>query len=268
MLRRNLRSGLWGVLSVCLTFCSARGDAVTINAVQDTYISSASPTQSFAGSQNLSVGPQTMSLLSFLLTSLPPDTTDTQIVKATLWLWVSQTTPNPFGSIAVYRVNSPWNGTGVTYSTRPSYTTSGGMTGSFGGLGYYIEVDLTKHVKTWVSTPSSNYGIVILPNDPSTNVLFDSKENAGTSHQPILDITWAPKPSTSNSAPYGVCVGGSGNPVGCSCSHVLSENRISGTIYAGARCSVSGVSSPCTASALPSIAYSGIAYYGVCCVCD
>jgi hypothetical protein len=205
-----------------------------------------------------------MSFLKFLLTSLPADTTDIQIVKATLWLWVSQTAPNYAGSVAVYRVNSDWNGTGVTYATRPSYTTDGGTLGSFLGLGYYIEVDVTKHVKTWVSSPSSNYGLVILPNGAATNVLFDSKENTGTSHQPILDITWTPKPTTTNVTPYGVCVGGSSTPVGCSCTHVLSQNSIRGE----GRCSVSGVSSPCTAQARPPISNSNNLYYGVCCVCN
>lgn len=243
-------------------------NATTINAVHDTYINAEKPDQPFAGAQNLSVGPDTMSLVHFLLTSLPAGTTEDQIAKATLWLFVSQRVPNQFGSVVAYRVTSFWNGTDVTYNTRPSYTTSGGTAVIFGGVGYYIEVDVTAHVKAWVSAPSSNYGLVILPGDSSTNVFFDSKENTSTSHQAILDIDWAPKQSAApgpTTAPYGVCVGGSSYPVGCSCTHVLSQNRISGR----ARCSVSGVSNPCSASALPPISTStDPTYYGVCCVCN
>jgi hypothetical protein len=258
---------------IAIVLSASRVHAVTINAVHDTYISSASPTQSFAGALNLSVGPQTMGLVRFLLTSLPAGTTEDQIAKATLWLFVSQRVPNQFGSIVVYRVTSFWNGTGVTYSTRPSYSTSSSATAIFGGVGYYIEVDITSYVKTWVSSSSSNYGLVILPGDSSTNVLFDSKENTGTSHQPILDIVWAPKPAsnptpTPTTTPYGVCVSGSSHPVGCSCTHILSQNPISGSVSANSTCSVSGVSSPCSASALPPIASGSGTYYGVCCVCN
>jgi hypothetical protein len=261
---RPLRTqGLQVFVLVFLSLWSASLEAVTINAVHDTYISSANPSQSFAGAQNLGVSSKATTLLLFSLTSLPSGTIDSQIAKATLQLWVSQTTPNPFGSVAVYRATSPWHGTGVTYNTRPSFG-GPGMVGSFGGLGYYIEVDVTDHVKAWIRSPSENYGVAIAPYGPGTDVLFDSKENSGTSHQPILDVTWAPKPSTTNRVPYGVCVGGSRTPVDCSCTHVLSRNTISGE----GRCSVSGVSNPCSAQARPPISNSNDFYYGVCCVCD
>lgn len=252
------------LLLAAFLLASPRLGAVTINAVQDTYISSASPTQSFAGDQYLSVGPQTMSFVKFLLTSLPPDTTDTQIVKATLWLWVSQATPNPFGSVAVYRVNSDWNGTGVTYATRPSYTTSGGTLGSFGGLGYYIEVDVTKQVKVWVGSPSSNYGLVILPNGSATNVLFDSKENSGTSHQPILDITWVPKPSTPTSGQtFGVCTSFSRDGSSCGCTTLLSRT----VVCNGASCVASAATNGCSGSSNAAGNFGPPASCGSCCVC-
>jgi hypothetical protein len=68
---------------------------------------------------------------------------------------------------------------------------------------------------------------------------------------------------------YSVCVSGSSSPVGCSCTHVVSQTQISGVGCAGGgHCSANVPNNPCSANAFPSTQHCGTTYYGVCCVCN
>lgn len=69
---------------------------------------------------------------------------------------------------------------------------------------------------------------------------------------------------------FSVCVGGSLVPVGCSCTHVLSQTQISAAgCGSGSFCTASVPTNPCSTGSFPAgNVRCNTTYYGVCCVCN
>jgi hypothetical protein len=225
-----------GIFLLTLAAVSGSAEAVVTTALGDTYVSSATPTQNFGPAQTVNVSSQSIGLLRFDLSSLPAGSNANQIAKATLQLWVNLASPNATGSIDVYQVSKNWDGGTVTYNNRPTYLTSSKSSKPLiaGGSNYALEVDVTAQVKSWVTIPASNFGLAVVATG-ATNLFFDSKENMGTSHLPVLDITLG------GGKTFAVCLNGSvTNQCNCGSKPLLS--RVS-----GGNCQVSSDSGPCGA---------------------
>jgi len=124
-------------------------------------------------------------LLKFDLSTLPTGTASTNILKATLVLYVNTLTRS--GTFDVASVGGMWNERTVTWATAPALIqieSAGVVTVP----DQFVTVDLTELVRNWVDGTITNNGIAIIPNASTIDVLFDSKENTGTSHQPQLFI--------------------------------------------------------------------------------
>jgi hypothetical protein len=169
---------VWIVLATCAAYAT---DATVAG---DAYVNSASPATNYGGLSNLYVGNGGTALIQFNLSSLPSGTTASQIGKATLKIYVNRI--NTSGAVSVQPVTSAWSESSVTFNTIP---TLGSAIATFTPTAsqQFVVIDVTSLVQSWVTTPSSNYGIAL--STSTANIVLDSKENDETSHVAHLDIT-------------------------------------------------------------------------------
>ncbi|HSS78283.1 MAG TPA: DNRLRE domain-containing protein [Thermoanaerobaculia bacterium] len=227
-------------LSLALFPSLNAAQAVVTTTIVDTYVAATTPTQNFGSAETLNVNSQSIALIKFDLSSLPGGTTANSISKATLHLWVNTASPNPAGDVNVFPIAADWNGTTVNWTTKPANlgTPKATKTLKAGGSNYYLEVDVTDHVKLWLTTPAKNFGIAVVAATPSLSVVFDSKENTTTSHPAILDTTLF------SGKTFAVCLNGTQSNT-CTCPgkqlnkvtggscQVTSETGTCGAIQAG-----------------------------------
>lgn len=127
-------------------------------------------------------------------------------------------------------------------------------------VGYYLAVDVTDTVKSWVATPATNFGLAIEADAaaPSTSVLLDSKENGSISHPAFIDISLTgagaegPTGATGATGPVGAT--GPTGPAGTSGTSVFSAN---GTALSGAKI-VTGTTSTIATSSTVTVTFSSL----------
>ncbi|MGA2001521.1 MAG: DNRLRE domain-containing protein, partial [Terriglobales bacterium] len=226
---------LLGVLAFSATVAMAQAPVT-----DDAFVTQTSADNNF-GNQNslaLQAGAQpTYSYMKFNLSQVPASST---VTKATLRLFVTAaTTP---GAFDIRLANGLWSESVLTWNNQPgsgpgSLVVGGSCTSPIpatadpthpqcitaGQVNGYVIIDITSQVQAWITTPASNYGIVLVPTSGySTSVAFDSKESAATSHDPTLDIILAgaqgPAGSTGPQGPQGlqgpIGVTGASGPAG------------------------------------------------------
>lgn len=173
-------------LGVCVLVSSvvAQAHATQVALLSDAHVNATRTGANYGSLANLYVGNGNTALLQFDLSTLPSGVTPSQISRATLTLFVNRV--NTSGPISIAPANTSWSEGAVTYSSLPS---SGAAFATFTPLqaGQYITVDITALVQGWISSPSSNNGLVL--SSSSADVLLDSKENDQTGHPAALDIT-------------------------------------------------------------------------------
>src|SRR5947207_7033328 len=168
-------------LAIILPVAANASDAMLIG---DTHISSTHPNTNFGGVSNLHVGNGNQALLQFdLQPALPAGTSAGQIVRANLVMYANRV--NNAGAVDIQAITNSWSEFAVTFSSAP---TVGAVSATIpiGQAGRFISVDVTTLAQSWVTTPASNQGISLSASStaPTTFVLFDSKENEETGHQP------------------------------------------------------------------------------------
>lgn len=141
---------------------------------------------------SLHVGATTSYIKFQLPSSLPPTVAAANVAKATLKLYLSLGT-NPSGTIDIYPINSAWTESTLTTSSPPMISSTPFATGiPVGNADSYLVVDVTPLVKDWLNGSANggflNDGIALVAATSSSYVVFDSKENIITSHQPSLEI--------------------------------------------------------------------------------
>lgn len=165
--------------------------AVEAILTDDAYISLATQTRNFGSGGSLLVqGPAKAAhaYLKFDLSTLPGGTQGSDILKATLRLWVQGvTTPGLFD---VRIVRGAWSESTLTGVGAPSLGQAEitGVAVVAAARSGFITVDLTEIVQDWVDKTVANHGIALVPHATGIAVAFDSKENAATSHEPRLEI--------------------------------------------------------------------------------
>jgi hypothetical protein len=127
--------------------------------------------------------------LRFDLTTLPAGTRGADVSRAVLRLWVSRVIRG--GMFDVHSVRGGWSEESLTAATAPGQGRDelSGIPVSPRDRNGFIVVDLTELVQEWLDRTLENNGLVLTPNAAGVAVEFDSKENAGTSHEPQLEIT-------------------------------------------------------------------------------
>ncbi len=166
--------------------------------VGDTHVSSTRPTVNYGTLSNVSVASGTTGLLQFDLSTLPANTSASQVSKATLRLYVNRVfTP---GSVNVLQLASAWNEATVNYMTLPAL---GANVGSLqvSSAGQYVVLDVTAAVQGWITSPDTNHGFAL--SSSAASVLFDSKENDETGHPASLDVTLGSQGSQGSVGPTG-----------------------------------------------------------------
>src|SRR5215471_9448891 len=124
--------------------------------------------------------------IKFKLTStLPPGTTESNVSKATLTLYVSSLTAA--GSLVLHRITGTWNENTISSTTALTLTPEvSGVKAARAQA--FITIDVTRLVRDWVSGRHPNNGMALVASGDQTFVSFDSKESGITSHEPSLAI--------------------------------------------------------------------------------
>lgn len=127
-----------------------------------------------------------------LQSSLPPSVTSPNVAHATLKLFVSPGTHST-GAIDIYPITSDWAESTLSNSSPPSLAPTPFATGiNVVDANSFLVVDVTQLVREWLTDPANgglvNDGIALVADTNSTYVVFDSKENLFTSHEPRLEI--------------------------------------------------------------------------------
>src|SRR5215471_13559733 len=180
--------GLCGVaaLVLCLSISAMAqsvltDDATISNAPKDT-------DTNFGTNPNLVVSPTNSSYVRFKLSPmLPLNTTGADVAKATLTLYLG--TVNAPGSLAVFEAGGAWSEKTLTAGNAPPLggMIAGGLQIDVNKKGQFLVVDVTSVVRQWLDG-STNNGVV-MTSENGASVLFDSKENSQTSHEPELIVT-------------------------------------------------------------------------------
>lgn len=191
------------LLFAAATLSSVTAMAQSVPLVGDSYVPSGStgiygsaPTVNVVGGTNPQQG-----LLQFDLTALPSGTTSSNVSRATLVLFVNRVVAS--GTVNFATANGSWSESSVTVTNAPSAGTTVASGVTVATSRSFIYVDATTAVRGWVTTPSTNNGFLLSPNDSTVNVLFDSKENLETSHPAQLIITLSSAGATGATGPTG-----------------------------------------------------------------
>jgi trimeric autotransporter adhesin len=193
---KNLKTRLAVLLLSTLSLLT--GAFAQFTPSQDSYTFSNKAGQNFGTAQTIQVEysvitrPPTIanSYIQFDLSSIPSSYTGANVTKASLKLFVN--TMGGAGSFNVDLANGSWTELGIKYNNAPTLgtTIASSIPLTAANVNHYVIVDVTSAVQAWLDAPQSNDGIALVANS-GLGVLFDSKENTGTSHPPELDIVFA-----------------------------------------------------------------------------
>jgi hypothetical protein len=129
--------------------------------------------------------PASVAYIRFDPTSaLPPGTTADHVSKATLRLYASSVAD---ATLTVSRVTGAWDEASLAPDTPLALTpeVSGVVVTQ---AEEFVTVDVTQLVKDWLSGSQPNDGLALVAGTEGSEVVFDSKESALTSHAPTLEI--------------------------------------------------------------------------------
>ena len=170
-----------------LAFLPVFAFAQSVPLTQDTYVLPGTA-GNYGIQQSIAVGGAGgfQSLVQFDLSTLPPGTLASSVSSATLVLFTKTVTTG--GTINIDTAGGAWTESVVTGLTAPSPGNAVATGVTVSAAGDYVYVDATAAVQSWITTPGSNNGFIILPIS-SVNVTFDSKESTSTSHPAQLLVT-------------------------------------------------------------------------------
>lgn len=188
------------LLGISLLPVAAMAQSVPLT--QDSYVVPGT-SANYGVQQNLSVSGSSayQSLVQFSLSTLPAGTTAASISKATLVLFARTITAA--GTVNISTANGSWTEAGVTGINAPTAGTAVASGVTVSTIGQFVYVDATAAVKSWITTPASNNGFLITPNDGVVNIQFDSKESTSTSHPAELWITLSSSGAAGATGPTG-----------------------------------------------------------------
>lgn len=144
---------------------------VTLRPTQSVYVSYGAPNNNYNGNDKLRVGVQSssgtryMSLIQFDLSEIPPMALiNWAILEIYSYEDDSWRAAIP---ILVQRCTSSWSAASVTYSTRPSVTTSGQASATHGEYNVWYDYNVKNIVQAWANG-SANYGVWLIQDGTTT----------------------------------------------------------------------------------------------------
>jgi len=178
---------------VCIVFGFSFMGYGQITPSQDAYTDSSKATTNFGGAVTMGVANTAASIQSaymqFDLSSIPAGYTSANVAKATLKLYVG--TVAAAGSFNVDYVTGSWTERTITANLAPALggTIQGSVPLTTGNANTYLLIDVTVALQAWLNGAQPNDGIALVANSP-LSASFNSKENAGQSHPPELDVVF------------------------------------------------------------------------------
>jgi hypothetical protein len=175
------------VLAVVLLVAPARAaDGILTD---DTYISSANPTDNFGTLPIMLVSAGNSAWVQFNLSTLPAGTTALDVSRATLSVFATRVTVS--GRVDLSTINGAWSEGSVVFQGAPGTTSIAGATAAVAAADQYIVFDVTTEVRNAISAAATDAGFQISADagTPSVSVQFDTKESTTTSHPAALEIT-------------------------------------------------------------------------------
>jgi len=148
------------LLIPCLLFAQA------LPLTQDSYVVPG-VAANYGAQQTIDVGgPNALqSLVQFDLSPLPAGVTSANISKATLVLFVKAVSAS--GTINISAAIGSWAEFGVNGNNAPTPGSAVASDVTVSAAGNFLYVDATAAVKSWITTPGSNNGFILTPNDGS-----------------------------------------------------------------------------------------------------
>ena len=135
----------------------------------------------------------------FNLPSLPAGATITSANFSAYYYANEGTAPNG-STYEIHPNTAPWTESGVTWTNKPAFgptSATATVPASYG----WMKWDITTLAQSWLSTPATNYGFVVMDDDEDGGVdryaRFRSKEFTGTAFDPKLEIEYTYTPATS-----------------------------------------------------------------------
>jgi hypothetical protein len=122
--------------------------------------------------------------IRFTLTPLPSGTTQDQVAKATLKLFVSDV--HAASALMVSRVTGEWDESSLAAGTVLTLTPETRVPVT--RAQQFVTVDVTQLVRDWISGQQPNDGLALVAATESSFMSFDSKESPLTGHEPALEI--------------------------------------------------------------------------------
>lgn len=176
------------LVAAVLGSAPARADANTVYLIQDTYVGDGA---AHGAAPSLIVDGTFSALLRFNLSTLPQGLTAADVEYAQLVIFPTAMTP---GSFTIRPISSGWS---ETSTTRPALVNvSSNFSVGLSSLERNLSINVTEVVKSWFVAPWTgvwpyvNQGLLLQRRVGTTlGMVFDSKENTATSHQPVLEIT-------------------------------------------------------------------------------
>ncbi len=172
--------------TLCATIVTV---SVQLNAAQgiltdDATVQVQLPTNNFGNLPQMQVGLQSNAFLRFSLTGLPVGTTDLNVQKANIRLYVNRVLAP--GDVEFHYVDVPWSEKTVTFANAPP---KNGAYGQFAvdSANAFVSFDVTRLVQSALKAGLPSFGVALTPKG-GVEVFFDSKESTGTSQAAQLDI--------------------------------------------------------------------------------
>ena len=167
------------------------GLASTAVISDDAYTSTAFAKSKLGTRPTLAVSAKEATFLRFDLSALPANFPTDQVAKATLRLWLEKTVRS--GALQLVTVDAAWQEATITNAAPPATgaLVLGNITLATGQMKKYVSFDVTALAKEWISGQRANFGLALKSDALSGAAVFDSKENAATSHEPQLEIVLA-----------------------------------------------------------------------------
>ncbi|MGG3737529.1 DNRLRE domain-containing protein [Aeribacillus pallidus] len=162
---------------------------------KDTMIVQSNSTSNYGTSPYLQAGyegGEFWSLLEFDLSSIPGKVTSSTL---SLYCWGGNGSSPLLHAVAL---TSSWDENTVTWSEKPSFTTSYASTSYTADPGKWLIMDVTSIVDAWVSGLLTNYGLAVKQSDSNTQTKrssFYSSDYTDSSLRPKLAVTYNEPPT-------------------------------------------------------------------------
>jgi hypothetical protein len=228
-----------------LILCAGGAAYGQITPSDDAYTSSSASSTNYGTAITLSVSATatatTTAFIRFDLSSIPSTYTGANIAQATLKLYVAAVPAA--GSFNVDYVTGSWTEKTIKGTEEPGIgsTIVSNVNLATTNKGEYVLINVTPALEAWLNGTETNYGVALVANSP-LSATFDSKENAGASHPPELDVVYAGGGivGVATASGSGLTGGGTSGTLNLALTNACATNQVLQWNGSGWTCSAAG----------------------------